>query len=255
MIEEFIHTAEANDFLDMIKLIDEKSAQKFKEDLDKILLDEINANKKLVSNKKFDISHLTDTYQIVQCSYLMLYQDGLTDIITKMIKKCGSVSYVFDLFDHYLNQYQFHVQYTLEKFLETAYMDNDYINEFRAIHLSLKNSAALLFPGNGDMLHRYKLEINPDHAKGKKEVLSDLILSFQLYNGFSPGKDTGYRLYITIDLRRFSQSIIVQFIQLFNNAKQYNQECVNVTVYMFKYEKVIYDVGKTLEYLKAQPEK
>ena len=257
---EFINVDELDFFIKSVKSIDEKLSQSLVERLNKQLSLFIRNPVVLINDNKFNIHSLFDLYGTVKWQYKCLYENGLTDSIVKMFKKSGSVSYVFELFHHYISSilaYNEKRSYwnlagtkmiSDEKFLKLCCNDNDYFQEFTVMHLGLYSLLCLSHKTLLDEIYiKYnRLDIFPSDMGD--DILLGLRLEFttdELYGHYN-----GMQVSVHIGLENFCKGMIIQFFQYLYDADHFNKRFKGHSVHIHNDGKIKYDIDKTMEYLK-----
>jgi hypothetical protein len=221
----FSNAACVDDFLYAVKLIDEKTAHQLEEDLNHCFFTNIESDIDIVDDGHYDIAYLMESHKIVRDAYLRLFEDGTANIISRLLNKCGSLSYFAELLDRYVSGLYWRpttqpLSNINAQFLTMICDDTEYYAEFKAITIGLFNIIPLVYPGNDpESMLFFKIDIRPLSIHSELEGLK-LIFRFKCdhkhYN-------SECNIALEIELTSLRRGVVVQAVQCLNNVEQYNK--------------------------------
>jgi hypothetical protein len=222
MSMQFEHDTEVDDFLAALSLIDEKSALKLKEELNKKLESNINWDVTLNDEKHANIGQIMQAHNVILAAHLKLYHDGLSSAIAALLSHCGSVTYTIDLFNGYIgglgDTYGDYGANT--SFFKNCYDDSIYDDYFTAIHKGLFNIASLRHPDyDPDYIQFTKLKLLP-----LKQSNSVIGIKFLFKFGGDNVRTVDDYIDIGVEFKSMIKGIIIQMTQLMNREIVYKRK-------------------------------
>jgi hypothetical protein len=214
--QQINHTMHINAFLNAISAVDENLEKKYRNKLGPVL----------ELDKVVSVSSVENIYKIISDSYLSLYEEGIVDIIVKILNKCGSLIYTAKLLSYFITGVRWKVEknsvfYIDEERIKQISYDKEYDAEFKALHLGLFSIMPFIYPGNDpENIKFVRTDIRPLKESSDIDGLQ-FIFGFKCnYTHY----DNECNLRFRVNFSRLRKGIVVQAVQCLNNVNKYNED-------------------------------